>query len=60
MRRWRVGDEADAANGLWTVIHAETAQEAADEWYRLYDLGKDDPELKIIVSEWREPPRVHN
>jgi hypothetical protein len=55
MRRWRVGDEEDAANGLWTVIHAATAQEAVDEWYRLYDLGKDDPDIKLVVSEWREP-----
>jgi hypothetical protein len=55
MRRWRVGDEADAANGLWTVIRADTAQAAVDEWYRLYGLDKDDPDLRLVISEWREP-----
>lgn len=55
MRRWRVGDAEDAANGLWTVIRAETPQEAASEWYRLYDLCPDDPDVRLIVSEWREP-----
>ena len=53
MRRWRVGDEDDAANGLWTVSHAETVQDAVDEWYRLYGLGKDDPDIKLVVAEWK-------
>jgi hypothetical protein len=54
-RRWKVGDEADAANGLWTIIHADTAQEAVDEWYRLYDMSKDDdPDLLLVVCESRD------
>lgn len=54
-RRWKVGDEADAANGLWTIIDAETAQDAVDEWYRLYNLSKDDdPDLRLVIFEWRD------
>lgn len=54
MQRWVVGNEGDPDNGLWTLIHAETAQQAVDEWWRIYELGDDDPDIKLVVSEWNE------
>lgn len=60
MRRWKVGDEEDAANGLWTVVHAETPQAAAKEWCRLYDLAEDDSDIRLVVSEWIDANAVAN